>query len=170
MKKALFLDRDGVINVEKEYLYKIEDFEFIDGIFDLCKYYQDLDYLIIVVTNQSGIARKYYTQEDFNKLSSWMVKEFNNKKIKISKVYYCPHHPDINGECECRKPKAGMILDAEKKFNIDLKNSVLVGDKQRDIDSAYNAGLQSAFLFDETKTIKDSNATKTVSSLKDIYC
>ena len=170
MKKALFLDRDGVINVEKEYLYKKEEFEFIDGIFNLCKYYQDLDYLIIVVTNQSGIARKYYTQKDFNVLTSWMIEQFYNEKINISKVYYCPHHPDISGECECRKPKSGMLLDAQKEFNIDLINSILVGDKQRDIDSAYNAGLKTAFLFDETKTIKFSNATKIVSLLKDIYC
>ena len=96
MKKALFLDRDGVINKEKNYLYKIEDFEFIDGVFDTCRYFQDLGYLIIVITNQAGIARGKYTEKDFEILTTWMLKEFEKENITISKVYYCPHHPDIS--------------------------------------------------------------------------
>jgi len=87
MVKALFLDRDGVINVEKEYLYKIDDFEFIDGIFDLCKYFQNLGYIIVVVTNQSGIARGYYSKEDFKKLTSWMQDEFLQNGIDIKKYF-----------------------------------------------------------------------------------
>ena len=87
MQKALFLDRDGVINVEKDYLYKIEDFEFIDGIFDALKYLQSLGYIFIVVTNQSGIGRGYYTQEDFNRLTTWMIKEFRKHNINIQSVY-----------------------------------------------------------------------------------
>jgi len=168
MRKALFLDRDGVINIEKNYLYKIEEFEFINGIFELCKYYSSLGYLIIVVTNQSGIARDYYSENDFNKLTSWMIKQFLNNNINITKVYFCPHHPDILGECNCRKPKAGMLFDAQKEFNLDLKNSILIGDKERDIEAGISAGLKETYLFDESKKIIDSKANKIVSNLKDI--
>ena len=167
-KKALFLDRDGVINVEKEYLYKIEDFEFIDGIFEICRYFLSLDYKIIVVTNQSGIARGYYTKDDFTKLTQWMNDMFLKQNIVISKVYYCPHHPDISGLCSCRKPNAGMLLDAQKEFDLDLKNSVIIGDKERDIEAGINAGLKRTYLFDETRTIKNSKATKIVNSLEEI--
>lgn len=168
MKRALFLDRDGVINVEKDYLYKIEDFEFIDGIFDLCRHFQALGYLIIVVTNQSGITRKYYTESDFDTLTEWMVEEFRKKKITISNVYHCPHHPDIDGVCSCRKPEPGMLLQAQKDFDIDLENSVLVGDKERDIEAALNAGVKKTYLFDESNSIKKSKAFKIVHKLQDI--
>ena len=169
MNKALFLDRDGVINVEKDYLYKIEDFEFIEGIFELCRYYQELGYLIFVVTNQSGIARNYYSENDFKGLSQWMTKEFLKHKIKIEKVYHCPHHPDLSGECSCRKPKPGMLLQAGDEYSVDLANSLLIGDKERDIEAALNAGLQETYLFDESNTIKSSRATKIVSKLKNIW-
>ena len=169
MKKALFLDRDGVVNIEKEYLYKIEDFEFINGIVDLCKYYINLGYIIVVVTNQSGIAREYYTQNDFEALTSWMVDEFMKSGIKISKVYYCPHHPDISGKCDCRKPNPGMLLNAQKDFDIDLNSSIIIGDKERDIEAGLNAGLRESYLFDESKKAINSKATKIVSKLSDIW-
>ena len=169
MKKALFLDRDGIVNIEKNYLHKIDDFEFIDGIFDLCKYYQNLGYLIFIVTNQSGIARGYYSEEDFALLTSWMLKEFVKKNIEIKKVYHCPHHPDISGECDCRKPHAGMLLNAAKEYNIDLKNSVMVGDKERDIEAALNAGVDETYLFDSLNSVKFSKATKIVLKLDEIW-
>ncbi len=169
MNKALFLDRDGVINVEKDYLYKIEDFEFIDGIFELCRHYKELGYLIFVVTNQSGISRGYYSEEDFNKLSSWMSKEFLKHSIKIEKVYHCPHHPNISGECSCRKPKPGMLLQATNEFDIDLEESLIIGDKERDIEAGLNAGLKKTYLFNESRTIKKSKATKIVSKLDEIW-
>ncbi len=169
MKRALFLDRDGVINIEKDYLYKIEDFEFINGIFELCKYYQNLGFIIIVVTNQSGIARGYYTEDNFNKLTSWMLLEFSNNGIDIKKVYYCPHHPDISGVCSCRKPNPGMLIDASEEFNIDLKNSILVGDKERDIEAGLSAGLTETYLFDESGTVTVSKAKKIVIKLEEIY-
>lgn len=146
MTKALFLDRDGVINIEKNYLYKIEDFEFIDGIFDLCKTYQQDGYIIIVITNQAGIARGYYTEDDFYNLTQWMIEEFKHKGILISKVYHCPHHPEFTGECQCRKPNPGMILSAQKEFDIDLDNSILVGDKISDVEAGINAGICKIYL------------------------
>jgi len=168
-KKALFLDRDGVINVEKEYLYKREDFEFIDGIFDLCRHYQELGYAIFVVTNQSGIARKYYSEADFKKLTEWMLLEFAKRDITIAKVYHCPHHPDISGECSCRKPKPGMLFDAAREFDVDLANSIIIGDKERDIEAGINAGLQESYLFDESGEVKESKATKIVKKLDEIW-
>ena len=168
-KKALFLDRDGVINIEKDYLYKIEDFEFMDGIFELCRHYQDLNYQIFVVTNQSGIARKYYTQDDFELLTNWMIKEFQKEGVMIQKVYHCPHHPSVMGECSCRKPKSGMLLDAQKEFNLDLNSSIIIGDKERDIEAGLNAGLQESYLLDETSDVKESKASKIVNKLNDIW-
>ena len=169
MQKALFLDRDGVVNVEKDYLYKVEDFEFIDGIFDLITYYQQLDYKIFVVTNQSGIARNYYSENDFNNLTQWMISEFLKHNIKIEKVYFCPHHPDISGECSCRKPKPGMIIEAANSYDIDLEHSIMIGDKERDIEAGLNAGIKETYLFDESKTATNSKATKIVSKLEEIW-
>ena len=169
MQKALFLDRDGVINVEKDYLYRVEDFEFIEGIFDLITHYQILDYKIFVVTNQSGIARGYYSENDFNNLTQWMRLQFSEYNIKIEEVYFCPHHPDISGECLCRKPKPGMILEATKAYDIDLEHSIMIGDKERDIEAGLNAGIKETYLFDESKTVTKSKATKIVSKLEEIW-
>jgi D-glycero-D-manno-heptose 1,7-bisphosphate phosphatase len=167
--KALFLDRDGVINKEVNYLYKKENFEFIDGIFELCRFYQDLGFKIVVVTNQSGIARGFYSEADFHALTSWMNEEFTKQNIKIAKVYYCPHHPDINGTCTCRKPDSGMFLDAKEELDIDLENSVMVGDNERDIEAAEKAGISQIYFFDEYNKITDSKALKIVHRLDEIY-
>jgi len=142
MNKAVFLDRDGVVNVEKNYVYKIEDFEFMPGIFDLCKKYQQEGYLLFIITNQAGIVRGYYTEEQFLTLTDWMIKQFEERGILITKVYFCPHHPDFTGECECRKPNPGMILQAAKEFDIDLSESILVGDKESDIEAGKRAGIR----------------------------
>ncbi|MFT5662376.1 MAG: D-glycero-D-manno-heptose 1,7-bisphosphate phosphatase [Sulfurimonas sp.] len=169
MQKVLFLDRDGVINVEKDYLYKVEDFEFIDGILDLCKYYESYGYIIAVVTNQSGIAREFYTEEDFLILTKWMINEFSNNGVTISKVYHCPHHPSISGICECRKPHPGMLLRLEEEFDVDYANSIIIGDKERDIEAGLNAGIYETYLFSEDNSISESKATKIVSNLNDIW-
>ena len=137
--KALFLDRDGIINVDHGYVYKIEDFEFTEGIFDLVKLFSDAGYLIFVVTNQSGIGRGYYSEEDFSTLTKWMIEKFNNKKITIEAVYHCPHAPEE--KCHCRKPETGMIEEALEHYNIDLKHSWMIGDKQSDVDLSLNAGI-----------------------------
>ena len=165
-KPALFLDRDGVVNIEKNYLHKVEDFEFIDDIFALCKKYQILGYLIVVVTNQSGIARGYYSEEDFSYLTRWMVDVFEREGIAIADVYHCPHHPDISGSCICRKPEPGMLLAAAKKHNIDLENSLLIGDSERDITAAHRAGLEETYLF--SPDAKSTKATKIIRALKEL--
>ena len=167
-KKALFLDRDGVINIEKNYLFKIEDFEFIDDIFEVCSYFKNKGFDIFVVTNQSGIVRGYYTEDDFLILTSWMKKKFKESGIDIKKVYFCPHHPSISGECECRKPKAGMLLEAKKEFNIDLTKSIIIGDKESDIEAGINASLEKTYLY--SSEASTSKATKIISNLRELIC
>jgi len=139
--KALFLDRDGVINEDKGYVYKIEDFIFTDHIFEVAAYYQAMGYLIIVVTNQSGIARGYYAEEDFKLLTDWMMEQFLKRKIRITHVYHCPHHPDFNLTCDCRKPEPGMLMEAAKDYNVDLSESILIGDSESDMEAGRRAGL-----------------------------
>jgi D-glycero-D-manno-heptose 1,7-bisphosphate phosphatase len=136
-QKALFLDRDGTINIEKEYVYKIEDFEFQPGIFDLLRKYKKEGYLIFIITNQSGIARGLYSENEYLQLTDWMIREFEKEEIRIEKVYYCPHHPDFTGDCNCRKPKPGLLLDAIKTYHIDPAKSVLIGD----LEAGRRAGI-----------------------------
>ena len=135
--KVVFLDRDGTINVEKNYLYKIEDFEFLPGVKIALKILQEAGYLLVIVTNQSGIGRGYYTEDDFSKLNHWMEDELKKDGIIINKVYYCPHFPEAKIEkyrkdCDCRKPALGMYIRAEEELKIDLSGSYAVGDKIRD--------------------------------------
>jgi D-glycero-D-manno-heptose 1,7-bisphosphate phosphatase len=151
MKKAIFLDRDGVINKEINYLYKVDDFEFIEEIFEICHFYINHGFIIIVITNQAGIAKGLYTEEDFEYLTNWMIDEFSQKKIMIEKVYHCPHHPEYTGECDCRKPKPGMIFRACQEFDIDLTQSILIGDKRSDIDAGLNSGIKYVYYIDDIR-------------------
>lgn len=146
MRKALFLDRDGVINHEIGYLSKPEDVQFIDGIFETCRAFHEEGYLIVIVTNQSGIARGYYTETEFEDLTRWMHDEFASRGVMIAKTYHCPHHPAITGDCLCRKPLPGMLLSAATELNIDLSQSVLVGDKVSDVEAGLTAGIPHLFL------------------------
>ncbi|MGL5000760.1 MAG: D-glycero-beta-D-manno-heptose 1,7-bisphosphate 7-phosphatase [Cetobacterium sp.] len=148
MRKIIFLDRDGTINVEKSYLHKWEDFEFeknaIAGLIEL----KNLGYEFIVVTNQSGIARGYYSEEDLKTLNTRMVTELQKHGVEILECYYCPHHPDkgighYKADCDCRKPNPGMLLEGIKKYNVDLNNSFMVGDKKGDLEAGKKAGLKS---------------------------
>jgi D-glycero-D-manno-heptose 1,7-bisphosphate phosphatase len=168
MKKALFLDRDGVVNKEKGHLYKIEDFEFIDGIFEICREFKNRDYLIIVITNQAGIARGKYTEEDYKTLTQWMLERFLEKGIKIDAVYHCPHHPDFKSVCECRKPSPGMLKKAQENFDIDMKSSVLVGDKESDIEAGLLAGVGKKILIRNEKEVDEerTKADEIVESVK----
>jgi D-glycero-D-manno-heptose 1,7-bisphosphate phosphatase len=147
MNKALFLDRDGVINVHEGYTFRKEDFIFIDGIFGLCRKYFDEGFLIIVITNQAGIAKGLFTEDDFISLSEWVKARFMEEGIKISKVLYCPHHPDYSGPCSCRKPEPGMILEAAHEFELDLGECHLIGDMESDIEAGRRAGIPENNLF-----------------------
>jgi D-glycero-D-manno-heptose 1,7-bisphosphate phosphatase len=151
--KALFLDRDGTINIEKHYVYKVEDFEFREGIFELVLDFCHRGYLIFVITNQAGIARGFYTEKDFYVLNDWMVDQFRQKGIQITKVYFCPHHPEITGECSCRKPNPGMLMKAKSEFNLDLASSILIGDKESDIMAGLNAHVGTNYLIKESGRI-----------------
>lgn len=157
MPKALFLDRDGVVNVEKNYLHKIEEFELVEGIVEVCRAYQESGYLIIIVTNQSGISRGYYTQEDFTTLSQWMVEHFKALGITITHIYHCPHHESIDGVCECRKPEPGMFLEAQKEYDLDMAMSVMIGDNERDIEAALRAGVGMNILLTGDSTQSQAN-------------
>ncbi|GAX44184.1 histidinol phosphatase-like protein [Tolypothrix sp. NIES-4075] len=146
MRRALFLDRDGVINKEVNYLHKIQDFEFIEGIFETCRFFQDRNYLLIVVTNQSGIGRNIYSEDDFRILNDWMLQQFERQGVKINKVYYSPFHPKYGvgkylHDSWCRKPNPGMLIQARDEFNINFCKSILVGDKESDIEAGLNAGV-----------------------------
>ncbi|HEG5083774.1 TPA: D-glycero-beta-D-manno-heptose 1,7-bisphosphate 7-phosphatase [Campylobacter fetus] len=150
--KAVFLDRDGVINKDLGYVSKIDDFEFCDGIFEALRGFLKLGFALFIVTNQSGIGRGYYTSDDFLNLTKFMLDEFKKEDIYIKKVYYCPHSPEEN--CDCRKPKPGMILKALSEFDINLKNSIMIGDKNSDMLAANSAGINNFYLIGETSSLK----------------
>ena len=144
--KAVFLDRDGVINRDFGYVGNIDKFEFKDGIFELLKFLQEKGYNLFIVTNQSGIARGYYSEDDFHNLMNWIIEKLRKKDIEIKDYQFCPHHPQITGKCECRKPKPNMILNLVKKYKIDLNSSIMIGDSLSDIEAAKNAGIKKSYL------------------------
>ena len=150
MKKAIFLDRDGTINVEKDYIYKSEDLVFEEGTIDALKTFKNLGYILIVVSNQSGIARGYFTEEDLNIFNNNMNEILKKNGIEITEFYCCPHHPDGIGEykkvCECRKPNNKMIEDAIKKYNIDREKSYMIGDKTSDIGAGIKSNLKTVLV------------------------
>lgn len=173
MRPALFLDRDGVINRDINHLYKIEDVVFIDGVFDTLKKYQSSGYAIVIVTNQAGIAKGLYSEHDYLELSKWMKSVFSDHGVNIDAEYYCPHHPEATVAkykkvCNCRKPAPGMILKAAKELNLDLKKSILVGDKESDILAGKNAGIKRLILVRSGHPIDEINtkASKIINSIK----
>ena len=173
MNKAAFLDRDGTINIDKNYLYKIEDFEFIPGAIETMRKLKELGYLLVIITNQSGIARGYYTEEDFYTLTEWMKEVLLNKGISIDGVYYCPHLPDAEMkkykvECNCRKPKTGLFYKAAMELNIDIDNSIAIGDKMRDL-AICDETMCRGFLIDKIgDEIKDNSSIERVDSIVSI--
>lgn len=150
-RKALFLDRDGVINVDRGYVHRPEDTEWMPGVFELCAEARDAGYLLVVMTNQAGIARGYYTVADFVAYTAWLHEEFTRREIPITATYYCPHHPtegvgEFRAECLCRKPRPGMILAATERLALELNLSLLVGDKVSDLAAGRAAGIPSDVL------------------------
>ena len=145
-RRALFLDRDGVVNHDYGYVSQSRDFVFIDGIFDLCREAVSFGYLIIIVTNQAGIGRGYYTERDFQVLTSWMLQEFEREGVTITEVFHCPSHPtrgvgEYRKDDFDRKPNPGMILKAAEKYEVLLEESILVGDKVTDVEAGLRANI-----------------------------
>jgi D-glycero-D-manno-heptose 1,7-bisphosphate phosphatase len=151
-KPALFLDRDGVINVDHAYVHKKEDFHFIDGIFELVAAAKQADYLVVVVTNQAGIGRGLYSEREFHELMTWVGEQFVSRGGRIDAVYFCPYHPEhgigeYRRESKNRKPAPGMLFQAASDLDINLAESIMVGDKSSDMEAGLAAGLQNLFYF-----------------------
>ena len=154
--RAIFLDRDGVINIDHGYVHSVDNFDFIDGIFDVIRTAHANKLKVVVVTNQTGIGRGFYSVQQFHQLTSWMCKEFMNAGAPIDKVYFSPFHPTEGlGEYKkddfSRKPNPGMILQAQQELGLDLANSMLIGDKARDIQAGISAGLGLNILFTQER-------------------
>ncbi|MGN1393224.1 MAG: D-glycero-beta-D-manno-heptose 1,7-bisphosphate 7-phosphatase [Succinivibrionaceae bacterium] len=174
MIPAIFLDRDGVINKEYDYVHTIDDFEFIERTIEALKIIKEKGYAIVIVTNQSGIARGLYTEEDFLKLTEWMDWTLQDKGIILDGIYYCPHHP-TNGigkykcECNCRKPKPGMILESARDLKINLKKSYMVGDQGSDIDAGISAGITNNYLIESCHKVSEEDRSKAKGIFKNLY-
>ena len=141
MNKAIFLDRDGVINKEIGYVYRLEDFFLTGDIIESLKKLQAAGFIFVVITNQSGIAKELYTHEDVKLIHAYMLSLMKANGISIAEIYYCPHHSDVE-PCICRKPDSGMLEKAIARFNIDISKSFMIGDKERDIQAAEKAGVK----------------------------
>ena len=159
-KIAVFLDRDGVINQDTGYVSCVDDFHFIDGTIEALQILKKKGYCLVVVTNQSGIARGYFTEEQFMSLTEWMDWSLADRDVDLDGIYFCPHHPtagvgEYRQECNCRKPAPGMLLDAAKDLKIDLANSYMVGDKAGDLQAAKAAGVGHKVLVRTGKTLTE---------------
>lgn len=146
MRKAIFLDRDGTLNIEKEYLYQEKDLELEEGTIEALQILRDLGYLLLVVTNQSGVARGYYSEEDLISFHEAFQRKLMEQGQKIDKFYYCPHHPEkgigkYKQDCNCRKPNPGMLEQGIQEFDIDRESSFMVGDKIADVQAGARAAL-----------------------------
>ncbi len=146
LRRALFLDRDAVINVDLGYVHRPDQTQWVPGIFDLCRVATDLGYVLVVITNQAGIARGYYGETEFATYTRWVREQFRARGLDILATYHCPHHPtegigDLRQDCDCRKPKPGMILRAQRELGIDLAASALLGDQDSDVEAGRSAGV-----------------------------
>jgi D-glycero-D-manno-heptose 1,7-bisphosphate phosphatase len=172
-QKALFLDRDGVVNEEIGYLSQPADVRWVPGLFSLCQAAQSLGYKLVIVTNQAGIARGFYTEADFQSLTQWMRNELSFHNIHIDAVYHSPYHPehgigDYKRDHPDRKPNPGMLLRAARDLNLDLSASILIGDRCSDIAAANAAGLREAFLLSGTETHACPQPHRMVASLEEL--
>jgi D-glycero-D-manno-heptose 1,7-bisphosphate phosphatase len=159
-KVAVFLDRDGVINQDTGYVATVDDFHFIDGAIEALQLLKKKGYCLVLVTNQSGIARGFFTENQFMHLTEWMDWSLADRDVDLDGIYYCPHHPTEGAApyrqaCNCRKPGPGMLLDAAKELDIDLANSYMVGDKTADLQAAQAAGVTHKVLVRTGKTVTE---------------
>ncbi|MDO4431604.1 MAG: D-glycero-beta-D-manno-heptose 1,7-bisphosphate 7-phosphatase [Lonepinella koalarum] len=159
MKKAIFLDRDGTLNIDHGYVHKIDDFQFIAGSIEALQELKSMGYLLVLVTNQSGIARGYFSEAQFLSLTEWFDWSLADRGVDFDGIYYCPHHPEGLGEyqqdCDCRKPKPGMLLQAIKELKIDPARSFMVGDKLDDLQAGIGAKVRYNILVKTGKPITE---------------
>jgi D-glycero-D-manno-heptose 1,7-bisphosphate phosphatase len=142
MNKAVFLDRDGVVNVERgDYTWQIEDFELTVGLIDFLKVVQQKGYLIIIISNQACIGKRICTVEDVEKVHNYLKERLAREDLKITDIYYCPHHPN-SGKCLCRKPESLLLEKAIARYEIDVNNSLFIGDRERDVEAGEKAGIR----------------------------
>ena len=140
--KAVFLDRDGVLNHEMgDYIRRIEDFEVLDN-FAALKELQDRGYLLIVATNQGGLAKGWYSEDELAKMHQKLIDDYSAHGVRFTDFFYCPHHPDFTGDCDCRKPKPGLLVKGIEKYNIDPARSYFIGDRERDVIAGTAAGVK----------------------------
>lgn len=143
-RRAVFLDRDGTLNVEKQYLFRVEDWEWIPGAVEALRMLTDLGFTLVVVTNQAGIARGYYSDVDVQRLHDFVADDLASQGLSIAAFYHCPHHPEFGEvrQCACRKPGAGMLLSAAADLDIDLSQSWMIGDKLIDVEAGRKASTK----------------------------
>ncbi|QIA62693.1 D-glycero-beta-D-manno-heptose 1,7-bisphosphate 7-phosphatase [Vibrio astriarenae] len=159
-KPAVFLDRDGVINVDHGYVHDEHDFEYVEGVFEATRKFKEMGYMLVLVTNQSGIARGKFTEDRFISLTQWMDWNFSDNGVEFDGIYYCPHHPEhgigeYKQDCDCRKPKPGMFNSAKDFLKIDMAKSVMVGDKAEDLMAAEVAGVGTKILVRTGKPVTE---------------
>lgn len=173
---AVFLDRDGTINVDHGYVYEIDRFEFIEGVIDAMRELKHMGFALVLVTNQSGIARGLFSEADFETLTEWMDWSLADRDVNLDGIYYCPHHPEgsvaeFTQTCDCRKPAPGMFISARDFLNIDMAASYMVGDKVEDMLAAEAAGVANKVLVKTGKPVTaeaESHATFVLNSLADL--
>ncbi|HEJ0331510.1 TPA: D-glycero-beta-D-manno-heptose 1,7-bisphosphate 7-phosphatase [Serratia marcescens] len=157
---AIFLDRDGTINVDHGYVHEIDNFHFIDGVIDACRGLKKMGFALVMVTNQSGIARGKFSEDQFMYLTEWMDWSLADRDVDFDGIYFCPHHPEAVVEeyrqvCDCRKPQPGMLLQAQQELNIDMAASYMVGDKPEDMQAAIAAGVGTKVLVRTGKPVTE---------------
>lgn len=176
MNKAVFLDRDGTLNIDYGYVHKIDDFHFIEGSIEALKKLKEMGYLLVLVTNQSGIARGYFTEQEFLQLTEWMDWSLADRGVDLNGIYYCPHHPEaklaeFKQDCDCRKPKSGMLLQAIEELNIDPARSIMIGDKIEDLFAGQGAKIRTNILVRTGKEVtakEEDEADYVLDSIADL--
>ncbi|WP_213715245.1 D-glycero-beta-D-manno-heptose 1,7-bisphosphate 7-phosphatase [Cedecea lapagei] len=173
---AIFLDRDGTINVDHGYVYEVDRFEFIDGVIEAMRELKEMGFALVLVTNQSGIARGMFTEADFENLTEWMDWSLADRGVDLDGIYYCPHHPDgsvkeFSQTCDCRKPQPGMLISARDFLHIDMASSYMVGDKIEDMQAGAAAMVGTKVLVRTGKPVTEAGETAAdvvINSLADL--